>query len=275
MNKLLSLCALLLTACTTMPEHCNPNRAYGLGGLDAKKWDSSKAHLSMAPRCDGEYSETTFTEDYNMAYTSTLKNQCKESSIKELGAVDAAALEHAAVNTLNIELCKAVGGDVKKLSLIYSNSFQKNLCDVKNAGTRGAEHARTMIEADASFSNKCPQSIRPTLKTKYISSYKSQIVKSCGPVELTKKAINDVKERKKLQETVDSISFCPAEIQTNAVLVYQTAFAREEDRMHAANESRKQDEFRSEQLRLTREQNQLLEDTKRQQQEAARAKEKQ
>lgn len=257
-----------------MPEHCNPYAAYELGVQDAKKWSALKTHLSTARSCDGEYNQVMFTEDYNMTYTSTLKKQCSESSIKELGAIDAAAIEHSPKNTLNIELCKIVDGDVKKLASIYSESFQKNLCDVKNARARGAEHAKSMLNISTTFSEKCPANIRTALKSKYTTSYKSQIVKSCGPIELTKKAINDVKDRKKLQDTVSAISNCPTENQTNAVLVYQTAFAREEDRMHAANESRKQDEFRAEQLRLTRKQNDLLEETSRQQQEAAREKKK-
>ncbi|MCB0348489.1 MAG: hypothetical protein KDD37_06615, partial [Bdellovibrionales bacterium] len=136
-----------------------------------------------------------------------------------------------------------------------------------NANTRGTNYAKEMIAADSGFAEMCPSNIRSKLKRRFDKSYNHQIAISCGPVELTKRAINDVREERKLQDSVEVISSCPQDLQTNAVLVYQTAFAREEDRLHAANESRKQDAFREEQLDLIRKQNEILEEKKKKEQQ--------
>ncbi|MGZ3696377.1 MAG: hypothetical protein ACXVBL_19015, partial [Bdellovibrionota bacterium] len=138
----------LFSSCAALTRYkCNREYAAKKGMEDADAGRLSMPSRLDGSSCEGEYSPSDFSKDYNYGFHQKIQEVCQAGSVANYGRADGEAGNVNKPQKAKLGLC-ADSKDAKKLDSIYEGEFRKAFCAPARASTLGAQRAQSWQEAD-------------------------------------------------------------------------------------------------------------------------------
>lgn len=223
---------MLLISCSTyIRDNCSTESSAKLAREQASSWLDSEAE-AKAPNCAGNrhFGPSNFTAVYTQAYTDQLKVQCTNGYVAGQASLNNTDLTFDGDLVSSLSKCNEVGISPKPLQKHYKASVAKLYCHKEKTTKFAKKHAERFQKPNTEHLSFCYKRTRRNLTRHYNKQYSKFISQACSVVEITAKAIRDVKMGRELVDGVQLISNCPNKMKEKALSTYKESFYAEADR---------------------------------------------
>lgn len=232
MKMLLLLTVFLVSSCSTyIRDNCSTESSANVARKRANNWMDSEAE-AKAPNCAGNrhFGPSQFKAVYTQAYTDQLKVQCTKEYVAGQASLHNTDLVFVAELVDQLNKCKIVDIDPRPLQKHYKANVAKYYCHKDKTTQFAKKHAESYSKANSDHLSYCYKKTRRKLGRHYTKVYNREITRMCSIVEITAKAINDVKLGKELVDGVQMLRKCPKKLREKALATYKESFYAEADR---------------------------------------------
>jgi hypothetical protein len=220
------------TSCSTfIRDNCSTESSAEVARKRASNWLDSEAETS-APNCAGNrhFGPSQFKDVYTQSYTDQLKLQCTKDYVSGQASLYNSDLVFNASLFEQLNKCKLIDISPKSLQEYYKANVAKLYCHKEKTIQFANKHAKNYRKANSDHLSYCYKKTRKSLDRLYTKVYKREISRMCSVVEITAKAINDVKIGKELVDGVQMLRHCPKKLREKALATYKESFYAEADR---------------------------------------------
>ena len=202
-----SLTLLSLGSCAALSRYkCNPEYAAKKGMEDADAGRTSQPSRAEGSSCEGEYTASTFSKDYNQGFQKRKAEICQLGNAAGFGRKDGEEGNTNKPQKGKLALCNDMK-DYRKLEAAYENEFRKSLCAPARASSVGTARARAWQAADfeTAFAD-CKGA--PNLKKAYMDAHRAAMASNCTVTEAEKSGVAEATARRPAAPVLDRLNQC-------------------------------------------------------------------
>lgn len=232
---LLSLALASLSSCAALTRYkCNREYAAKKGMEDASSGLISMPSRLDGSSCEGEYTASSFSKDYNYGFQQKKQEICQLSTAMAFGRTDGEAGLSAKPQKAKLNLCSDMR-EMRKLEATYENEFKKGFCSPARAARAGLAAAQGWQDADyhSSFS-ECGGA----LKNAYMNSYKQTMASACTPAEAEKLGAVEANARRPMEGLATRFDRCGSVGKGNLKEIFERSYLNAKDRLDRADAER-------------------------------------
>jgi hypothetical protein len=224
----LALAFLSLSSCAALTRYkCNREYAAKKGMEDASAGLTSMPSRLDGSGCEGEYSASSFSKDYNYGFQQKKQEICQLSTAMAFGRTDGEAGLSAKPQRTKLNLCSDLR-DMRKFESAYDNEFKKGYCSAARAAKAGLAKAQAWEDADYdSAFGECGGNLRNA----YMSAYKQTMAGACTPGEAEKLGAVEANARRPMEGLASRFDRCGNVGKGNLKEVFERSYLNTKDRL--------------------------------------------
>lgn len=232
---LLSLALASLSSCAALTRYkCNREYAAKKGMEDASAGLTSMPSRLDGSSCEGEYTASSFSKDYNYGFQQKKQEICQLSTATAFGRTDGEAGLSAKPQKAKLNLCSEMR-EMRKFESTYENEFKKGYCSPARAAKAGLAAAQSWQDADYESSfGECGGSLRNA----YMNSYKQTMAGACTPSEAEKLGAVEANARRPMEGLSSRFDRCANVGKGNLKEIFERSYLNAKDRLDRAEAER-------------------------------------
>jgi hypothetical protein len=240
-NLFLFLVAIsFFSSCAALTRYkCNREYAAKKGMEDANGGLSSMPGKLDGSSCEGEYSPSDFSKDYNYGFHQKKGEICQLSSAVAAGKTDGDLGNAAKPQKAKFNLCQ----DTKifsKLVNSYDAEFNKAYCSSARASKAGEAQAQNWQEANFEAFAQCANA--GVLKKTFSESYKKQLSQNCSLAEASRFGETEAAANRPMQEGMDRMQKCSSTGKGDFTKAFESSYLATKTRLESEQKLREAQE---------------------------------
>jgi hypothetical protein len=225
---LLLLAPLLLSSCAALTRYkCNPEYATKKGMEDAAAGLLSQPARTEGNSCEGDYSASTYSKDYNAGFQRKKQEICQVTAAAATGRTDGEAGQTNKPQKTRLNLC-ADSRDAAKLEAAYEREYKKAYCAPARASKAAVARAQSWEEPnfDTTF-GECG----PGLKRDYLDAYKQTMSGNCTTGEAERFGAAEAAAKKPMAEGMARLGRCGSVGKGSLAAVFEKSYLAAKEKM--------------------------------------------
>ncbi len=218
-----ALVPLLLTSCAALTRYkCNREYAVKKGMEDASNGQISMPSRNEGSSCEGDYSPSSFSKDYNYGFHQKKNEICQLTTIASWGRTDGEQGASNKPQKAKLTLCQDMP-IAKKLESTYETEFKKSFCAPARATKLGTDQARAWATADGETAfQECGNS-KSLIKT-YVQAYQTTMANNCNAPDAERFGTAEAQARKSMDEGKQKLQRCVEMGKPEALSAFERSF---------------------------------------------------
>lgn len=228
--SLLGLGFVQLSSCAALMRYkCNREYAAKKGMEDAEAGRLSQPSRLEGNSCEGEYTASSFSKDYNYGFQQKKSEICQTSSAANFGRSDGEQGASQRPQKAKLALCSDTK-DMRRLEAAYESEFLKSYCAPARATKAGITQAQAWQIADfeTAFQGCKNQS---ALKSAFQDAYKQTLASSCTSSEAERIGLADAAAGKSPAEGMARFDRCGDVGKSELKSVFEKSFLAQKSRL--------------------------------------------
>ncbi len=229
-----ALVVLELSSCAMLTRYrCNKEYAAKKGMEDADKGQTSMPSRLEGNSCDGEYSASDFSKDYNYGFMMKKNEICQVTEAAKFGRADGENGDSNRSSKARLGICKDVAS-IKKLEGTYEAEFKKSYCAPARATKLGNARAAAWQISDFETAFSDCKTNTSTLARAYKTAYDDTMRSNCTVATAEKSAVDEANARRDGAAARARLQNCTTNKET-ALAAFDKAFQENQARIAKAD----------------------------------------
>lgn len=247
---LTSLVALTFSSCAALTRYkCNREYAARKGMEDANNGQISMPGRLEGSSCEGEYSPSDYSKDYNYGFQQKKAEICQVQAATAAGKTDGDLGNSAKPQKAKFQICQDQPV-FRKLDPAYEAAFQKSFCSNARASALAESQAQSWKAAafDETFSS-CGNAAG--LRRAFDEAYKRKFRENCSSIAAAKFGEEEALANRDMQEGREKMRLCESSAPGNFVLAFESSYLATKARLGQEQKEREaQEQERLRQIRV-------------------------
>lgn len=242
--------ALSFSSCAALTRYkCNREYAARKGMEDANSGQLSMPGRLEGSSCEGEYSPSDYSKDYNYGFQQKKAEICQLATATAAGKTDGDLGNTAKPQKTKFQICQDQPV-FRKLEPAYESAFQKAFCSTTRASASAESLAQNWKAAafEETFAS-CGNA--SSLKRTFDESYKRKFRENCSTLGAAKFGEDEARANREMHEGQEKMRMCEAVGGGNFVLAFESSYLATKAKLSQEQKEREaQEQERIRQVRV-------------------------